>query len=83
MSDEELIAWTELLMTVRHGVRSDRGFFLTPLWNAARSAFSEHSFTANLEGLRDALSKAKSGQPLALAMLREFHTQYALQVLIS
>lgn len=26
---------------------------------------------------------AQYGKPLALAMLREFHTQYALQVLIS
>ena len=84
MSDEELLSWGATRLDEFSTVRRSRApFYLTPLWAAARDRFESHPYSGNLQGLRDMYRDAQYGKPLALAMLREFHTQYALQVLIS
>lgn len=84
MSDEELLLWGAVrLHEFSTAPRLRVPFYLTPLWAAARDRFEAHPYSGNLLGLRDMYRDAQYGKPLALAMLREFHTQYALQVLIS
>lgn len=82
MSDEELLKLADELMNQAFN-RSRFTLFMTPLWAAAREQFPEHPYMANREGIRDALRDAHEGNLLALAVLRELHTQYALAILTS
>lgn len=84
MSDEELLAWVDKITDPFKPITTQRAaFFLTPTWAVARDRFESHPYSGNLDGLRNAIFDACRGKPLALAMLREFHAQYTVQILTS
>lgn len=85
MSDEELISWASYLRQANfrtYPVPSKLPF-LTPIWHAARDQFEAHPFGPGVSGLVECIEAARVRRPLALAMLREFHVQYTIQVLTS